>query len=448
MFDIFIKNGVVINSKGVQKQNIGIQNGIIAYMGKAVKEADSVIDASGKFVFPGIIDPHVHFMLGAYGAKTCDDYYHVSRMAAAGGVTSFIDFAIPSSRNVSLRAQVSRRVKQASVSALDFSFHPQILGWTEKIKKDAEYLIGRGFPTFKIFMPPTEGWGVTDKEIFGAIKYITARGGAVGFHAEDGKILEDNLSALVKTGRISPRYFALSGSAEAEEKAVLRVAAIAKKAKGRIYICHVSSGTGLAALVKSRRSGVDIKAESCPHYLFLNDSVFKKNNNFLFCCNPVLKKRADNKALFRGLKKDIGWIGTDHCAFSRMDKASNKKDFRKIPRGLPGMGMSFPLLFTSSGRDKKSLMTLARLMASSPAKNFGLNNKGELFPGRDADLFLTDPVKKHIIRKELPYGWSPYEGRKLSGFSDITIRRGEIIYKKGRLCAKRSSGKLIFRKLI
>jgi len=176
VFDIFIKNGIVVNSVSVQKQNIGIKNGVISYMGRAAKAAVSVIDASKKIIFPGVIDPHVHFMLEAYGAKTCDDYYHASRTAAAGGVTSFIDFAIPSSRNVSLRAEVSRRVRQASISAIDFSFHPQILGWTEKIKTDAEYLIGKGFPTFKIFMPPTEGWGVTDEEIYGAVKSILSAG--------------------------------------------------------------------------------------------------------------------------------------------------------------------------------------------------------------------------------------------------------------------------------
>ncbi len=448
MFDIFVKNGTVVNSKSVQKENIGIKSGLISYMGKAVKKAVSVINASGKFVFPGVIDPHVHFMLGAYGAKTCDDYYHASRVAAAGGVTSFIDFAIPASGDASLKAEVARRVKQASVSAIDFSFHPQILGWTEKIKRDAEYLIGKGFPTFKIFMPQTCGWGLTDKEIYGAVKRISSLGGAVEFHAEDGKILEDNLSALVRKGRTSPRYFALSGSPLAESEAILRAAAIAKKVKGKIYICHVSSRAGLAALVKSRRGGVDIMAESCPHYIFLNDGVFEGKNDFLFCCNPVLKKSADNKALFKGLRKDIDWIGTDHCAFSRADKFRKKKDFRKIPRGLPGIGMSFPLLFTSTGRDKKSLMMLARLMSSSPADNFGLKNKGAILPGMDADLFVTDPSKKRCIRKTPAYGWSPYEGRKLAGFADITIRRGEIIYKRGRLCAPRSSGKLIFRKLI
>ncbi|MDO9514064.1 MAG: amidohydrolase family protein [Elusimicrobiota bacterium] len=448
MFDIFIKNGLVVNSDSAQKTNIGIKNGAVSYMGTSVRHASSVIDAAGKFVFPGVIDPHVHFMLEAYGAKTCDDYYTASHEAAAGGVTAFIDFAIPASRNSSLKAEVSRRVKQASASCVDFSFHPQILGWTDKIKEDAAYLISKGFPTFKIFMPPTEGWGVTDNEIYEAVRHISSLGGAVGFHAEDGKILENNLSRLVKRGRTAPRYFALSGSSRAESEAVLRVSSIAKKAKGRIYICHVSSRAGIEALVKSRRGGVDIKAESCPHYIFLNDAVFEQKNNYLFCCNPVLKKKSDNSALLKALKKDIDWIGTDHCAFSKADKERNKKDFRKIPRGLPGVGMSFPLLFTASLRDKKSLMALARLTSESAAENFGLKKKGAILPGMDADIFVTDPERSRLIRKSAPYGWSPYEGRKLSGFSDITIRRGEIIYKNGRLCAERASGRLIFRKLV
>ena len=447
MFDIFIKNGLIVNSKSVKKTNIGIQNGTIAYMGSPAKDAALSIEAAGKFVFPGVIDPHVHFMLEAYGAKTCDDYYSASREAAAGGVTSFIDFAIPPSRDSSLKAEVARRVKQASASALDFSFHPQILGWTDEIKKDAAYLIRKGFPTFKIFMPPTEGWGVTDDEIYEAVRYISSHGGALGFHAEDGKILSENLSRLVKSGRTSPRYFALSGSARAESEAVLRAARLARRAKGRIYICHVSSRAGIEALVKARREGVDIKAESCPHYIFLNDDVFEKKNNYLFCCNPALKKKSDNRALSKALEKDIDWIGTDHCAFSYKDKARNKKDFRKIPRGLPGIGMSFPLLFTASAKDKKSLMNLARLTAASPAENFGLRKKGAILPGMDADLFVTDPEKSRIIRKRDPYGWSPYEGRKVSGFSALTVRRGEIIYQKDRLLGRISSGRLIRRKL-
>jgi len=449
VLDTFIANGTVANCVSAKKINIGIKNGSVVYLGTSVKKAKNTVDAGGNFVFPGVIDPHVHFMLEAYGAKTCDDYYSGSAAGASGGVTTFIDFAIPSSKNSSLKTEVARKVKLANDSVLDFSFHPQILGWNNKIKNDVLFLIKNGFPTFKIFTPATEGWGVSDSEILRAIKFVSSRGGAVEFHAESGKLLNASLNRLILQKKTSPRYFPLSGPDICEAEAVERISKLAKTAGGKIYICHMTSKIGLEKAIEAQKDGVNLKIETAPHYLFLNETVFKKKNGFLFCCNPVLKKSLDNRRLIRALKNNIDWLGTDHCAFSYSAKAKNKNNFLKIPRGLPGIGMSFPLLFTEFKKKNLPLGKLIRLTSASPAKHFGLKNKGEIKIGKDADLFIVDPRKKFKagFHNSQIYDWSPYSGRELYGFSTLTMRRGAIIYKNGKITAKKGGGKLIFRKL-
>ena len=447
MLDILVENGKVVDSEKIEKLNIGISGEKISYIGKARPACRKRFSAEGKFVFPGVIDPHVHFSLAAYGAKTCDDYYSASLPAVSGGVTAVIDYAIPVSRNHSLLSAVSKKISKASASVFDYSFHPQILGWNGRIKREALALIKKGFPTFKIFMPATEGWGVSDFEILKAIEFFSKNGAVVEFHAENGSLLDGFLGELLKKNRTSVKFYSRSGPDICEAEAVRRVSYLSKLAGGRIYICHLTSLAGLAEAEKARAEGILLRLETCPQYLFLNDGVYKRKDGFLFCLNPVLKKTSDNAALIRALFGKIDWIGTDHCAFSYRAKAKHRRNFTKIPRGLPGIGMSFPLLFTEFRRKRKPLPKLAELLSENPAKYFGFGNKGKIRKGFDADFFIVDPGKETVVVKQEFYGWSPYEGLKLSGFASETFRRGELIYREGELLADRGSGKLVFRSL-
>ena len=192
-----------------------------------------------------------------------------------------------------------------------------------------------------------------------------------------------SLDKLVRAGRISPEYFPLSGPDACEEEAVKKLVNLAAASGGRAYVCHLTSEKGLKAALSGKRKAY-IRIESCPHYLFLNDGIFKKKNGFLFCCNPVLKKKKDNRALFSALNKKINWIGTDHCAFSYKAKSKNKNNFLKIPRGLPGIGMSFPLLFTRFANTDEELKRISALTSANPAKFFGMADKGKIEKGKDA----------------------------------------------------------------
>jgi len=441
MYDIFIAGGFVVSHRGISKLNIGISKEKITYLGNSLKPARKIIHLKKEFVFPGVIDPHVHFYLAAYGAKTGDDYFSGSVLGALGGVTTFIDYAIPKSKKASLKKEVFRKVKIArEESALDFSFHPQILGWNEKIKREILELIRKGFPTFKIFMPQTEGWGVNDWEILKAIEFTSENRGVVEFHAENGSLLDGLKKELIRRKRTKPKFYHFTGNSLCEAEAVSCLCSLGEAVNGTVYVAHLSSEKSLKIIKEARKKKIKIFVETCPQYVFLDKSVYKTKRGFLFCLNPVLKSEEDRKFLFSSLSNGIDWIGTDHCFFKFKDKQKNKNNFLKIPKGLPGIGMSFPLLFES----KVSYEKIAYLLSYSPAKHFGFKEKGEIRCGLDADLFVPERGNfKRIAKKFGVYDWFPYE--KINFVSKLTIRRGEIILDKGFFSASRGSGRLIYR---
>jgi len=441
MYDIFIEGGIVVSHRKIRRQNIGISKEKIAYLGNSLKPARKIIHLKKEFVFPGGIDPHVHFYLAAYGSKTGDDYFSGSFLGALGGVTTFIDYAIPKSRKASLKKEVSRKAKIAQKeSVLDFSFHPQILGWNEKIKKEVLKLIREGFPTFKIFMPPTEGWGVSDWEILKAIEFTSKNGGVVEFHAENGSLLDGLKKELIERKKTKPRFYHLTGNSLCEAEAVSRLCSFAEDVNGIVYVAHLSSKKSLQIIKEAKKNKIKVFAESCPQYIFLDKNVYKTKRGFLFCLNPVLKSEEDRKFLFASLANGIDWIGADHCFFKFKDKEKNKDNFLKIPRGLPGTGMSFPLLFEKRVPPEK----IAHLLSYSPAKHFGFKEKGEIKRGFDADLFVPERGNfKKMAKSFGVYDWFPYE--KINFVSKLTVRRGRIILEKGNFSASKGSGRLIYR---
>ena len=453
MYDLIIKNGHVLSGNRLRVADIGVRAGKIAAVRKHLSAAaEEVIDAGGKYILPGVIDPHVHFGLSAYNATTEDDFASGSRAAACGGVTTVIDYAIPEGKETPWKA-VQRRVKEARGKAdIDFSFHAQVTGWNEDIRREIRKLIRWGIPSFKVFMPATEGWMVDDAGLFELLAETGSLGGLVEVHAENGPIINYRMARLVEQKKLAVHFFPRSRPNLVEEEAVRRAITLSRAADGRLYVVHLTTRQGLEAIIRAREEGAEVYAETAPQYLLLDNSCFRRKHGYRYLACPPIKTAADNEALWKGvIDGSIDCIGTDHCSFSGNRKKRAEKDFRKGPYGLPGVETSLPLLFTE-GCQKRGmpLQRLVELTSSNPARLFGLYpRKGLIRAGSDADMIVFDPEKTvKIDYKKLATknDWSPYQHCLLNGYPEITVSRGEIIARNGRYIGEEGRGRFLKRK--
>jgi len=454
MAKLIIKGSRLVTEEGIKPADLLVENGRIKQISETVKDPDArVIDASGKYTLPGVIDPHVHFELEAYGSHSADDFRSGTRSAAAGGVTTVIDFAIPRKGQT-----MAERVKEKKLSAekkavVDYSFHAQINGWGDDTAGQMEETINTGVTTFKIFMPRTEGWGVDDYGLFNALKKSAELGSLIMLHAENGGMAQKFREELEKENRTSVKDYPESRPAVIEREAVLRAAALAEETKAPVYFCHISAASSALEIKRLKRRGQDVFMETCPQYLVLNSGELKKRKGFLYMCCPPLRTLEDNYGLWRNILEDtVDTVGTDHCPFTVKEKKKGEGDFRKTPMGLPGVENLLPIMFTEGVLKRKiKLEQLAAVLSTRPAKVFGLYpQKGTIREGSDADMVIFDPDKKKTIRAGKLHskcGWSPYEGFKSKGCPEYTISRGEIIYERGQIKAIEGRGKFLRRKL-
>ncbi len=441
MNPLLIKNSRLVTEKGILQSDLLIEKGKISQIGKNINLFGKVkkIEGKGLYTMPGVIDPHVHLELNAYNSNSSDDFYTGSLAAAGGGVTTFIDFAIPEKGQT-----MSHRIKEKKISAkeksiIDYSFHAQIINWEDNIPEQMEAVSNMGITSFKIFMPATEGWGVDAGGLYEALKYSKQIDSLIMVHAENGEIADHLTKKLVKNGKTRMTNYSRARPSFIEKLAVVEAALVAQEAQTPVYICHLSSGKAAIEIMKLKNSGQHIFVETTPQYLTLDNSKFSQKNSYLYACCPPIRDKKETYQIWRALLEgDIDTVGTDHCPFLKSEKEAGKGDFTKTPFGLPGVENSLPLLYTE-GVVKRSLSMedIYEMISLNPAKIFGLYpEKGTLQKGTDADLVVFNPAKKVKLKADNLLGncdWSPYENKVVAGYPEYTISRGEIIYKKGNI---------------
>ena len=461
MLDLVIKNGTVVTATSTFQADIGVENekiSVIAAPG-ALGEAKRTIDAGGKYVMPGLIEPHMHVAAPFGGTIDVLDFYSASKCAAFGGVTSFMDFS-STVRGMSVMQAVKERLEEMSHGALDYSVHAKFVEANEDVIAEVKALIDFGIPTFKMFTT-YPGVMIGDADILRVMQEAAHCGGMCGFHAESNAIAEFNQTLLASQGKLDWKYFAECKPNACEAEAVQRLLTFAEFLDAPIYFYHLSTKEAVELVRQAQERGVKVLAETCGHYLTLTKAKNDGPDGINYLMSPPLRSEEDRQAMWHGLNKGtLSLVTSDNEAFHREQKESFLErdengnlivDFRKPVNGIPGLEERFGLLMDSVNKGVISLNKLVEVTSTNPAKVFGCYpQKGCLDVGSDADIIVVDPEKVMPLTAEnLHYGlnYSIYDEFTSKGWPVVTIRRGEILVENGQFLGKESTGRFLVRKL-
>ena len=456
MKDLLIKNGFVVTEDNEGICDILCSDEKIQHIGKGLSAPGAeIIDAAGKIVIPGGVDVHTHLCLDVGFATVSDDFYTGTLAAAWGGTTTIVDHPAFGPPGCSLDHQIKKYHGLAEGRAvIDYGFHGVIQHVDEDVLAMMEVLAEEGISSYKVYT--TYGFKLSDDSIYRVLKRARDLGLLVTVHPENDGVINYLREKFSSEGKLSPGYHPLSRPAECEAEAISRMILLAKMAgDAPLYIVHLTNALGLEFIKSARRRGQkNLFAETCPQYLFLDESLYSlpgiEGLKYLMC--PPLRSSADRDALWEGLVSDIDTVATDHCPFFfETQKVLGKDDFTKCPSGAPGVEERIPLLYSEGVAKKRiSLRRFTELCCTMPAKLFGFYpQKGVIKEGSDADIVIIDPDKRVVLTREKLHAnvdYSAYEGIEVHGYPVCTISRGDVIVRNGKAAAQPGRGKFIKRR--
>jgi dihydropyrimidinase len=448
-----ITNGTIVGPDGSQQADVLVEGETIAAIGRDLAAggvtADQTIDAVGKYVLPGAIDVHTHMELPFGGTFAKDTFETGTRAAAFGGTTTIVDFAVQS-RGKTLREGLDTWHAKAEGNALvDYGFHMIMSDVNDGTLAEMDGLVAEGVPDFKVFTAYPGVFYSDDGQIFRALQQTTRNGGLIMIHAENGPAIDVVAADEVAAGHTDPYYHGVARYPIFEGEATNRAIRLAEAAGAPLYIVHLSARDALNEVRAARNRGSRVYAETCPQYLFLSlEDMANGFNGAKFVCSPPLRPADHQLDLWTGLvKDDLQLVATDHCPFDfHGQKELGRGDFRKIPNGLPGVEDRVDLLHDGgvvAGRISRERWV--EIISTAPARMFGLYpRKGVVAIGSDADLVIYDPAAVHTISARthhMDVDYSCYEGRSVTGRSDIVLSRGEVIVRDGAFHGAKGRGR-------
>ena len=449
-----IKNGRVVTAVDDYNADIFIDGETVTTIGKSLDmEADVVIDAAGKLVIPGGIDPHTHMELPFGGTYASDDFFTGTRAAAFGGTTTIIDFAVQT-KGESMTSGVDAWHKKAEgKTAIDYGFHLITTEFEDGDEKEMYKLMDEGITSFKLFMAYPGVFLADDATIFRAMSAAGQRGGLICMHAENGIVINEIIKRFLADGRTAPKYHALTRPTIAEAEGVHRAIAIAEMAESPVYIVHLSCTDALNQVRQARDRGIPAFAETCPQYLFHSiDDYGDGWDGAKYVMTPPLREKHNHAELWKGLKMDdLQVISTDHCPFCMKEqKELGIDDFSKIPNGAPGVENRMNLIYNGGVVENRiSLNRFVELTSTAAAKMFGLfPKKGTIAVGSDADIVIFDPEKEHtfgVDAEHMNVDYSSYEGWKMKGKVETVLSRGRVVIENGEHKGKAGDGQFLKR---
>lgn len=453
-FDLTIRGGRVVTATSDQVADIGIRGGLIEAIGSirtSVEPGERVIDATGKLVFPGGIDAHVHVTpveLPNRRLAWADDFGAASAAAAAGGITTIGDITFPKLGESPHEAAVRVEKESARHSIIDYLLHPVLFDPSPSNIGDIGNLSRDGFGSLKIFMNLGDFDGRTD-EYLSALRAAATHGMVVLIHCEDGPITRFLTQHLVAEGRSDLSNFPATRPEYAYVAAVHRALAYAEATGATIYLVHVSSAAVLGAIQAARSRGVSACVETRPIYLLFTDDVYSGQQPGLFIGNPPIRTARDQEALWDGLAAGlIDTCCTDHAPWTRKDKLEPGLDITNTRPGMADLEFMMPTLFSEGVRKGRlPLERFVEITSTNAARIFGIfPAKGTIAVGSDADLVVWDPTRTVAITGNSMVSNAKHtvlEGRELTGWPSTTISRGEVVFANGRVAKLPGRGKRV-----
>ncbi|XP_076375998.1 collapsin Response Mediator Protein isoform X1 [Megalopta genalis] len=453
---LLIKNGKVVNDDGIADSDVYIEDGIIKQMGRnlIIPGGTRIIDARGKYVMPGGIDPHTHFELELMGATTVDDFYQGTKAAVAGGTTMIIDFVIPKKDESLLEAYDRYREAADQKVCCDYALHIAVTSWSPKVKEEMATLVqSHGINSFKMFMAYADLYMLRDPELIEVFKTCKELGAIAMIHAENGDIIAENTKRLLDAGVTGPEGHEMSRPEEVEAEAVNRACVIASQVNCPLYVVHVMSRSAAEAVEAARKNGVCVFGET------LAAAIGTDGTNYAHKCwrhaaahvlSPPLRPDPDTPlVLVNKLAKDgLQVTGSDNCTFNADQKALGKGDFSKIPNGVNGVEDRMSVVWEKGVH--AGIMDPTRFVAvtsTNAARIFNLYpRKGVIAVGSDADIVVWDPNRKRTISAEThvqAVDFNIFEGMEVHGVPEYVIVEGRVCVDECELKAVHGFGKFV-----
>jgi dihydropyrimidinase len=449
-----IRNGRIVTAVDDYKADVLIEGDIVSTIGaKLEMEADVVIDASGKLVIPGGIDPHTHMELPFGGTEASDDFRTGTIAAAHGGTTTIIDFAVQYKGQALREGLDTWHAKAEGKCVIDYGFHLITTEFEDGQTEELYTVMDEGVTSFKLFMAYPGVFLADDATIFRAMSAAGSRGGLICMHAENGIVINEIIKRALAEGRTAPKYHALTRPTLAEAEGVHRAIRISEMAESPVYIVHLSCADALNQVREARDRGLPAFAETCPQYLFLSIEDYGEGfEGAKYVMTPPLREKSNQDELWKGLRTDdLQVISTDHCPFCMKEqKELGRDDFSKIPNGAPGVEHRMSLIYDGGVvRNRISLNRFVELTSTAAAKMFGLfPRKGTIAVGSDADIVVFDPERTQIISAathHMNVDYSAYEGREVQGVVETVLSRGRVVIESGEFKGKAGDGQFLKR---
>ena len=447
--DLILRNGRVVTPVGLVDGDIAVSAGRITAIGRVQSKAAREIDAGGRWVMPGGVDPHAHIeQMSGMGLMNADTFETATTSAAMGGTTTVISFAAQA-KGQRLRDAVSDYAARARRGAMiDHAFHIIAADTeAEAFEEDLVSLIAEGHRSIKVFT--TYNIGLGDAQILRLMQIAAKHDALVCVHAENDAIINDARDRLIAAGQTTPRDHARSRPRVAEVEAVSRICHFAAHTSARVMLFHISTREATDVVRSARAKGSRIWAETCPHYLLMTEEVLDRPDGAKWMCSPPQRDKADQRVLWEALLAgDLQVVSSDHAPyrFDATGKLSAGPDapFHQIANGLPGLETRLPLLFdamVSQGRGGPQ--AFARLTATAPARLHGLSAKGAIAIGKDADLVIWDADHRVTYGADDLHdnvGYNPWDGHTVAGWPRTVILRGDVLVSDGQFLGQPGSG--------
>ena len=449
---VVITNGKIVSSKGIIEKDLRIVGEKIERIGlNLAAPGDEIIDAKGNYIMPGGIDVHTHFDCEA-GGMVADDFETGTKAAIVGGTTTIIDFAEQIKGGTLIEAFNEWNQKTMDKTYTDYGYHMTISDWNENTSKEMEEMVGEGIPSFKVFFA-YEDLQLNDRAIYEALKRAKELGALIGFHCENGDLIDRLREEALSKGKVEPIYHMETRPPSLEREAISRLITIAQLVNTPVYVVHLSSKEGYDEIQRAKKCGVKVLVETCPQYLLLNKEYYvPKGKDYFegakYVMSPPLRDIESNEILWKGIKdNEIDVVATDHCDFNyKGQKDLGIDDFTKIPNGAPGVENRFKLMYTYGVKENRiGIEKLVEVLSENPAKIFGLYpKKGIIREKSDADIVIFNPEPKSIIKAENQtqnVDYNLYEGFIQHGKFEYVFLRGRIVVKDEKLISSKPIGK-------